>query len=221
MKNMIFPAVMYVVVGIFSKYLLNNHLTLGFFLFYLEIAAFAGYFVAKWYGKRSNSSLKAMRIVAWFSLFSWTYPAFGMFTSCATLGFRASGKLKEDTTLLVIAIINIALSIATGGSLLNVPHINTILIVVGLAYVIIGLCILTIRYVKNAKMVLGLVFGSIGIILLSGFLFYWFQYRPASIKRSCSLTKSPVLSDIFPGDKRFIHPATETEYQNCLHQNGL
>lgn len=59
---------------------------------------------------------------------------------------------------------------------------------------------------KNNKSVL-LIVGL--ILLISGFLFYWFQWRPAEIRQNC------YRASLGTGE-RF-----EMNYKNCLLDNGL
>lgn len=49
---------------------------------------------------------------------------------------------------------------------------------------------------------------SIIILLVLGFAFYWFEWRPTEIRKSCADTAS-----VFSDGDRF--------YKNCVMQNGL
>ncbi len=48
------------------------------------------------------------------------------------------------------------------------------------------------------------------ILLVVGFLFYWFELRPVNIKKNCVRQA---------GDVRYKFYGEE--YQKCLHENGL
>ena len=52
-------------------------------------------------------------------------------------------------------------------------------------------------------------------LLVGGFLFYWYEYRPYSIKRACS---------IHLGGFRLLGASEsqkKAEYENCLHSYGI
>lgn len=55
------------------------------------------------------------------------------------------------------------------------------------------------------------------VILVAGFLFYWYEYRPNNIRKECSsegLSGLELLANkyqIFNKDR----------YESCLHRNGL
>lgn len=81
------------------------------------------------------------------------------------------------------------------------------------------------------------------IAVILGFVFYWFQLRPTSIKKECSWASgalgltyeayqlgkiqtpeeylaNPQKVSLQP-DKEVTRPATKAEYDLCLRQNGL
>lgn len=58
------------------------------------------------------------------------------------------------------------------------------------------------------------------LIIILGFLFYWFQIRPSQIKAECAQTTSEAINttrdsdvDWFKWQKPF--------YEHCLHKKGL
>jgi len=61
------------------------------------------------------------------------------------------------------------------------------------------------------------------ILLVLGLAFYWFEFRPMTIKRSCSVVEVtgsyvPVARRV---DKIGYMKATEEEYEFCLQRYGL
>ena len=53
----------------------------------------------------------------------------------------------------------------------------------------------------------------LAIAVLLGGAFYWFQWRPAQIRKECS--------EVCRGFGVSIGGDCETKYQNCLHEKGL
>lgn len=68
------------------------------------------------------------------------------------------------------------------------------------------------------------ILAVILILFLVVGAFYWWQYRPAQIRKECSSKYSDTIRVTKPDNRSIWGTGSETstnQYQNCLHQNGL
>ncbi|MFA6076803.1 MAG: hypothetical protein WC735_01865 [Candidatus Paceibacterota bacterium] len=57
------------------------------------------------------------------------------------------------------------------------------------------------------------------LVVIAGFLFYWYEYRPNNIRKECAggnLTGLSALERYSPGIN-----FNKDKYESCLHRNGL
>lgn len=60
-----------------------------------------------------------------------------------------------------------------------------------------------------------LVLLIVALLIIGGLFFYWYEYRPYSIRKSCASELVGI------GSVKIGGPVKETNYENCLHSHGL
>lgn len=60
------------------------------------------------------------------------------------------------------------------------------------------------------------------IILMSGFLFYWYEYRPTAIRKNCNKLAIQEAQHRYNPEGRYYFPEDyEHYYKECLRSKGI
>lgn len=59
------------------------------------------------------------------------------------------------------------------------------------------------------------------LFIIAGLLFYWYEWRPANIKRQCNTTAEEYAQRIYGKGTYYLVGNYDNAYKNCLRRNGL